>query len=438
MLNGPGVGIPAFIVAFVSASPLYLASRAWRLPWWLTLLVGSLPLSVCVVALIHWEPFNLSQATRLGYGVVLFLGATAWASTAMRRLALAIGMTVIGILVAMASIAGWVVGGDPLDVMSGTLGWHNQTAIVLVAAYALATAMTLLGGGGLAAYGTVTAGLTLTGVVLTSSRFGLALVAVPAVIGLVVAALRARRTLGGQPRSMAPLVRWAASSVGALVLTLVLRSPLLFARGDGTLNPAAGLIERGGLDGSFESRMSFWRAALGMGLDHPIAGGGLWSFARQGVCYSDRPVMWHPHSEWLYAWAQGGLIGLLPLLAVLVVGIVVLVVRSLRPVEGVPSLLSEPVRAGALVALVLSVAHLTTEYDLSYLPLLGSISLLGAVVAAPHLGGPQPRCRETSTIVALAVVVAVVAISAVAVAVDPRAEYFPWTGPLTTVCGALG
>jgi O-antigen ligase len=434
--SGPGVGRGTFVAAFMTALPLYLSTRAWRLPWWFTLLPALLPLSLAAVALVHWEPWNLAAAARLGYGVLLLLGATAWASSPRRRLGLGLAVLVLGLVALVCSIAGWIIAGDPLAVMRGSLDWHNQTAILLLGGYAIAICIGVLGDGRLAIAATVAASLLGTGIMLTNSRFGLALAAVPLFAALAFVAVRARRNRGLGRRALLPVMRWALSTAGVALLTLLLRSPLLFPAAVGTSNLAAGVIERGSLDASWGSRLGFWKAALAMGLDHPFAGSGLWSFAREGVCYSDRPVMWHPHSEWLYAWAQGGLLALVPLVGVLVVGVAVLVIRSIRPPLGVPSIWLEPARVGAAIALVLSVLHLTTEYDLSYLPLVGAMALYAALVAAPPMNPRHSRRRGIGTGASSAVIAALVlAVSLVALLVDPRADFFPWTGPLVNVCG---
>lgn len=449
-ISGAGIGRVAFLIAFASAVPLYLVSRAWRLPWWFTAIPAALPLSHWVVALLHWDVSSVSSASRLGYGVVLLLGATAWASTPTRRLALGVAFTAIGLEVLICSVAGWIAAGSPIEGMIGSLGPPNQTAMLLIAAYCIAVCLSVSSGRGLALYATITAGLLGSGVLLTNSRSGLVMIAVPASAALAIAIAQSIRARNWRWGGLAPVLRWATGVVVALLVAPLLRILLANAfgmsgaiaptagRGDeSALNPLAGVVHRGGLADSWSLRLAFWRAALAMGADHPLTGGGLGSFAKQGVCYAEQPVLWHPHNEWLYAWAQGGLLALVPLVGVVLVGVVVLALRALRPGPDARTLATEPVRIGALVALILAVVHLTTEYDLSYLALLGSMALSAALVAAPLIPAGRTKPARGSPIVAAALVGLVLVLSALGVIIDPRAEFFPWTGPVAVVCDAF-
>jgi hypothetical protein len=141
------------------------------------------------------------------------------------------------------------------------------------------------------------------------------------------------------------------------------------------------------------------------------------------------------------AWAQGGLVGLVPLVLVLVVGALLLAGRSLRPPVGGPPLAAEPARLGALITFCIAVAHLSLEYDLSYLPLVGLMALCAGVAVAPLVARPTPAVRgrrwSWPVVVSAGVALLSLAVSVAGIAIDPRMGLDPWTGPIYGACGSI-
>jgi len=397
--------------------PLYLASRAWRLPWWLQAGAASLPLSVLIVALVHADAAGATRATKFAATILLLLGTISWARTSRRRMVIAAAIGGLGVLQLMLSLPAWFSSTIPPLVLRGAVGWHNQLAGLEVVSLAVGLGLLVLARGWFAVAGAVATVVAATAVLISGSRFGLALAAVAVLAALLLGARLARAERRLEPL-LSPLV---ATAVGFL-LALLLRSPLVFPSSDGSA-PTLGAADRGDGADSFGARLDFWRAALGIGAEHPLAGVGLLSFDDYAACYELGYMSWQPHNEWMYAWAAGGVIMLAPMILILV-ALVALLVKSLRRLPSAADLRGDPGRWGGLVGISLAVAHQALEYDLWYPAILVLFALTGGIAAAPWTsrGSDRAGLRYAATgLVALAVIG-----GAAGLVLDPAAGTSPW------------
>lgn len=418
-LTGSGIAHDhvSLTIALATALPLWIFSRAWRLPWWLHAATASFPLSIALVALLHADPAGLSRATKLAYAVILFVGVVAWARSPKRRLALGLALVALVVFGFGVSWWRWLPASDPWALMRGTLGWHNQFAIHMVAGFAMGITVAVLARRRWAITGGAGAVLAGAGVLMSGSRFAGSLA-----IAAAVAALAAGLVVSIQRRTLWPPFRWLVVLGGALILPLILRSALFFPGQHTSADPLGTITQRGSPEGSGRARLIWWQSSWEMGLDNPFAGVGLLRFDDLVACYGGRP-WWHPHSEWAYAWAEGGLIATIPMLFLLA-ATVVLVVKSVRPLPTAAVLTSDPARWGAISAFVLSVAHLLTEYNLFYPVLLAMMALSGGIACAPLISR-IPRSRRHDW-VAWTLMGAVVLVAVAGIAFDPTIGTLPW------------
>jgi hypothetical protein len=176
-------------------------------------------------------------------------------------------------------------------------------------------------------------------------------------------------------------------------------------------------------------RLKFWGDALRLGAGSPLVGIGLQAFGRALQCVRDTSLTSHPHNEYLLAWAEGGIVAALPVLAVLV-GVVWLVVAALRRpldpevrrgIRWLPSgaeLRDDPVRWGALLALVVAAGHAAFDFDWAYPALLALTGIVGGIAAAP-LFATRQRISTPVALVNLTLVALLVAAAVTGYLIDP-------------------
>lgn len=403
----------AQLVGIGALVPMYLMGRGWRLPWWLHVGALALPISILVIALAHDTGAGASRATRYAYGALALLAALAWSSTATRRVLLACGLIVVAWFEFAASWFLWWRGGDPGALVRGVFDWHNQQGAFMVGALAVALGLLVLGRGWVTWAGAFGVAFSATGVLLSGSRAALVL----ALVGLAVAL-----AVGLLVRRWWAVLRLAGAALVGVTLAWLLRSSLFFpgsAAGGGGV-----VVDRGNsVESTFEARFDFWRVAAQMGIDHPLTGVGLGQYGPYSTCYGDMlDYSSHPHNEWLFGWAEGGIVGLLPLLAVLAV-VVVLLVRSLLPWPRSVALAGDPARWGGLLAILLLMVHLAFDFDWYYPALVGLAGFTGALAGAPLLAHAvdRPAGRRRGGVM-LGLVVVLLAAAVVGFAIDPLRE----------------
>lgn len=382
------IGIALAVAALVAVRP-WLVVRAVDLV--LAAAVATAPVVVCLVDPTHW--FGASQAASYAYAALLFVTVRAYAVTSARRLAL-VGLF-LGAAVAQVAWAmiPWVGGGDPSVALVGTFYWHNQLAAFLLAPVVLGAGLAAIGTGPLRLAGMVAAILSTAGIVLSTSRASMALlalawVAAAALALLSASALRSRAFAAGRVLGL--------GAVAALV-TVLLPGPPLFAHRVAALAATSARAQGQSLDQNGGYRIDFWRQALKVFGHHPVTGGGFGSFGR--LAAEVDPHGAHSalvHSGLLQPLTDGGLVlGLPVLLAVALVGLGL--VRRLLPSawradQGAVTLLA----LGALLLL----AHSAVDFDWTYPSLLAMSAVVAgaALASSPSAPAAEPTGSRTAVV----------------------------------------
>lgn len=385
--NDAGLSGPWLPVALAATLPLYLVGRGWRLPWWMHAVAAALPLSLVLVAVAHGYGDGAARATRFGYGALLALAVAGWATTVRRRLVVGVGVALLAADQYITAWYPWWGGQDPTKLMWGSFYWHNQFAIYLVIGIAVAAMLAVTWRRIVVLLGFLVTFLAGAGVVASGSRASLALLG-----GVLLVAA----AIGWAVHRWHGLVRGLALPVGIAMAALLMTSTVFFPGSDAAGDVTAGLEDRSSAGNSITERLRFWGDAVRLGAGAPLVGIGLQGFGRALQCERDTSLTSHPHNEYLLAWAEGGVLAALPVLAVLV-GVVWLVIASLRrPVDAgaarrfrrLPSaeeLRADPVRWGALLALVVAAGHAAFDFDWAYPALLAMTGIVGGLAAAPVL-----------------------------------------------------
>jgi len=449
VLDGIGSGTRTLVVAIATVAPLFVLARPWRLPWWLLTMAAAMPAAPLIVALAHGELAGVDRIGKYAYFGMLLVSLLGWAITPARRLWLGLGVVALGLVELVPSVSSWVEGGDPSRLLVGLLQWHNQYADFELVPYAVAAGIAVFGARALplprpiravlqAAAG-IAAAVIGASILPTASRYGIALGGAVSLVVLATAIL-----VGIRRRQWWILVRAAALAAGVAAAAIILTSPLLFPQSQGGVGPADPLHNvlarsNAGND-SFNGRTPLWTAALRMGAAHPLVGAGLLQFARYAPCYAVQKLTaleWHPHDDWLYGWAEGGIVGLLPLLA-LTAALVVLAVRRLRPLPSMEALVGDAARWGGLVAIGAATAALVLEYDLVYPPILAMIAAAGGLAGAGRPPAPGATRTGRAALVAFLALALLVVVGFVAVAIDPLHGGAPWIveRPYPSTCSA--
>ncbi len=416
LVSRADAGLAGYVVLWgiLSALPLYVVGRGWRLPWWLHLGAAALPVSVFIVAIATNDGwYGASRAARYGYGAVLLLAVVAWATTPRRRIVIASIASLVVLDQYTTAWFPWWGSGNPSHLMFGTFYWHNQFAAYCVAGAAFAVMLAILGRRVIALIGVVVLIFATTGALASGSRMGLIFLGVVFLAAAVVSAItRGRRGLA----------RWAALVLASAATSVFMSSRLFFARSSWPWETVAGRSANGSFESSGVSRLEFWRVGLLMGRDHPLTGGGLLNFGPLSACYARTSYSSNTHNEWVLAWAEGGAVALVPMLAVLV-GVIWLLVRSLRPLPRASTLLADPGRWGGLLAVLLLLAHVGVDFDWSYPALVGMAGIAGGVALAPLLNqswiAREARAGRWRAVAAVTLLVCLLAASVAGRTLDP-------------------
>jgi putative inorganic carbon (HCO3(-)) transporter len=305
----------AFVVAWLRRQPWPAAFPPRQVS--LALLLWLLVLLVSAVMAPSHQAATLAALSRPLSGVLLLWSVTLLATTPARWMAIARGLAVGGMLVAMVGLAEASGSSVVLSVLSGlhdgpvplgdvpriasTLSHPNVAAIVLELTLPFVGAWAVTTRGWLRAVMALAAGGVLLALVQTFSRAGV----VAACLGLSL-----MFALGGSRRMVVPLGLTLGTVAAALAWAAV-ADPGLDRR------LSAGLDEASTIQ---PARPVFWSVALRMYADHPWLGVGLdnfrWQFADYSGIAADNLGI-HAHNQYLELLADTGLLGLLLWLAVL-------------------------------------------------------------------------------------------------------------------------
>ena len=386
------------VVGVVSVIPLFIAGRAWRLPWWIHAAGAAVPVSVLMVGLTAdggW--FGAARATRYGWGLLAAIALMAWATTPKRRIVAASGVIVLALDQYVTAWFPWWGGGDPARLMTGTFGWHNQLAAYCLIGAAVAMVMAMLANRIVVLLAVLGFALSGAGIVASGSRSTLALLVVVAIVGLALAVFT---------RGVRGFGRWVVTCALAIGTTFFMASAFFFPNASEAA-PFDAVVGRGSGASSWVARLDHWRVALEMGAEYWLTGSGLATYGLRSQCFDRQYYTSNPHNEWLLAWSEGGLIMLLPMVALLV-GAVMVAVRSVRPIPGRVRLLADPGRWAALLGLVMALGHVAFDFDWAYPSLVVIAGIVAGIAAAPVVSR-RPRGTRWHLIALFAAVALVTA-----------------------------
>ena len=409
-----GAGLDGFwsvAPGLLTALPILVLCRVWRLPTWWVLLAASLPASIIATAVLApggWAGSERSAA--YGYGALAFLAVASFAVTPARRLTAAVALGLVVLDQFSQSWLAWWGSQDPHRMLSGSFNWHNQfgafcgVGVVVLTVLALVAEPRRLRG----TTAFVTAVLV-TGLLGSASRAAVLVVAVACIAALIIAA----RSVG----LVRALARAATVAGLSLALGLFLRSTIFFEQWSW---PWASLLSRsiqsatgdGGnfqpVTGNASARVEYWLAGFRMFREHPLVGSGLTTFgdATRWLLPPGLQRSVDPHNEVVRAFAEGGLLGGLPVVTVFLAALVLLVSLLRRGFVVADVVATDPGRlAGALGALPL-LTHALVDFDWSYPTLAmaaGWCLALGAAGAATTKGTSRASRRLATAAVVVAV-----------------------------------
>lgn len=381
------IGLATLVPALLVLRPdRRVAGRTWAV-------AAAVPLAAalsCAASPRGWA--GAGDVALWTYAALLFLLARAYATTAARTTAVALAVVALGVHQVNAALVPWLGGGDPGRPMIGTFYWHNQFAVWTAAAALAGGAAALLGRRYVALAGGAAFAVCATGVVLSTSRATLALLAL-AWLGLGAAAVRARRTRGA--------ARWAAASLAVPLLATLLTGPLVFDTSGSALGATERRAAAESVSGNAAYRLDYWRAAVAVTGEHPFTGTGAGGYKTAALDHLPAGMQGSPyvHNGLLQAFAEGGL----PLgLALAVAASCAAWMCVQRSREALRANTFAPL--GLAAAALVLMAHAVVDFDTAYaaLPALAALAAGGAGAAAAR-PGTRPGTRPARRVPTLAV-----------------------------------
>ena len=374
-------------IGLLLAAVAVVTTRAWRSTSPVALvvacLVGALPMVICLVDPTHW--LAATQAATYPYGVALFLTVRSYGTTADRRTWM-LGLVLAAAVAQFAwGFVAWHTMGYPDARMVGRFFWHNQFAAFLLVPAVVGVGLAVEGTSRLRLVGAVTAVLASTGVVLSTSRATMALLAV----GWLGAGVLAVAATSSSRARYAAGARWAGLAATTGAVMYLLPGPPFF---DHRVTPWAATAARAvgepvGTNGVY--RTEFWRQAVQVFERHPLTGGGFGSFGRLSRLVDPQGAHANfVHNGFLQAFTDGGLLLGLPVIVACLMVLVGLAAR-LRPRSWGTG--QNAVASLALGSMLLAV-HGAVDFDWSY----PSLMALAAVLAALALPGRSTDSEATA------------------------------------------
>jgi O-antigen ligase len=381
------VGLAALVPALLVLRPgRNVPLRAWAV-------AAAVPLAAavsCAASPRGWA--GAGDVALWTYAALLFLVTRAYATTTARKTAVALAVAALGVHQVNAALIPWLGGGDPGRPMIGTFYWHNQFAAWTAAAALAGGAAALLGRRYVALAGGAAFGVCATGVLLSTSRATLALLAL-AWLALGAAAVRARRTRGA--------ARWAAASLAVPLLATLLTGPLAFDAGGSALGATGRRAAAESVSGNAAYRLDYWRAAVAVTAEHPLTGTGAGGYRTAALDHLPAGMQGSPyvHNGLLQAFAEGGLPLGLALAAAVSCAAWTCLRRSREALRA-----NDFARLGLAAAALVLMAHALVDFDTAYaaLPALAALAVggLGAVRPVTARAATRPAHRVPTAAVA--------------------------------------
>lgn len=294
------LGIPIALLALVAVRPWAVLSTR--------LLAGATGTTVATVAVCLLDPTHWyagSQAASYAYAAVLLVAVCAYARTPGRRtwlLALLLG---IGVAQFAWAFVAWHGLGDPSNAMYGRFFWYNQFAAFELAPAVIGLGLAVSGAVPLRLPGAAAAVLGSAGVVLSTSRASMALLALGWLLAAAVALVGAP-TVAARAKVAWRWVVLAAVTAGVL---FVVTGPPFFDQRGSVLGATASRSVGQPVTQNGVYRLDFWRQALHLIREHVLTGTGFGSFGRQTrLLDPTAPHANFVHNGFLQAINDGGLL----------------------------------------------------------------------------------------------------------------------------------
>ena len=393
----------------LSVLPAVIVTLPWRrvaaVEW---AAVAALAGSAVVIAVT--SPTGWTGALQVGgwaYAAAMFLAVRSFCTDDRRRSAVVVGLAVVGLEQFSRAWLPWWGGRDPAKRMIGTFYWHNQfAAYVLGAALVAIVLVALLPASRARLLAAVCAPFCVAGVVFSTSRACLALLAA----GLTFLLAR-----GVHRRDWMSVRRVVLVSVGSAALAVLMSSTLVFpGNGGSPFGATARRASEEGLVSNGAYRFGFWEAAWGAWLDRPVLGAGFESFAQTSAHHMDPGAVRSPsaHNGVLQALAEGGLVHGLVVIAILAALLWAATAR-LRDLWSSGRSETSPVAAAAALGLGALLLHAVTDFDWFFPSLLALTAALAAVAVRPR--PPRGAAASFGPVTGAVAVAAMLAVSTAAV-----------------------
>ncbi|MCA1832486.1 MAG: O-antigen ligase family protein [Actinobacteria bacterium] len=406
----------ALPLGLIAAGVAFVVCRPWqRLRLRTIAIAASVPLAaygVCLMSPTGWSGAPVAAAYTLA--ALCFLTTAAFARSPGRRALVLALMGLAGFDQFRRSFLAWWGGENPGAKMIGTFYWHNQYGTYLAAIALVGAAVAIEGRSRLRVAGWALALVASSGVVLSASRASIALLAGGWIVLGVVAAR-------GTP-AKGTLLRCAALPLAVVGAVFLLTSAVLFPGTSGS-SPVGGVTSRGVSGETAESsahfRLEFWRAAVNVAVDRPLAGAGLGGYGTAASEYLPLGMQRSPyaHNVYLQDVAEGGLLLGLPL-AASALAVAFAAVRRIAASRAAPGWQLSV--APALAALLL-LLHAGLDFDWVYPALFAFVALLGGLTTSGDRDdNGDPLGARRARVVAVAVLVGLAAASTLAVRADEQ------------------
>jgi O-antigen ligase len=368
-----GRGVHALLVFALVTLAAFVALAGWRLPareLAAATVLAAAAVAVCVRAATGWA--GMDAAAGYVVAAAAYLVTRRYADGPSRRTFVLAAVCLAGVEQFGAAFLPWWGGRDSSAQMTGTFYWHNPYAAFLLPGAILGLGLALRGERPWRLVGWVSAPLCTAGVVFSSSRATLAVLAA-GWVAVLATSVRCRRLL----RRAAGVTLVTAGAV------LLLPGPPFF---DHWRSPFAATASRAaagetiGQNGHY--RMQFWREAVAVFRHHPIHGAGYHSLATASALYT--PTGWArsplAHNGYLQALTDGGLLLAGPFLFALAVvawrAARPLLAAARRPLAG-----ADPVDRAVQLVVLGALAHSAVDFDWSHPSILVELALLAGCLA---------------------------------------------------------
>lgn len=405
-----GAGVHAELLFAAVLVPIVVVARAWRAPTGSVIaaaIVAAAALVVCVVSPTGWWGSNV--ATGYVISAAVYVVARRYARDARRTNSIAAAICLAGIFEFGQGLSSWLATRSPSAVMSGNFEWHNPFAAFLLPGAVVGTGLAAWHRRPWSVLGAASAVLCSAGVVLSTSRATLAVLAVAWVV-----------MFAGHIRDRIAFVRLVGVFLIAVAVTFLLPGPPFFSHRVSPLSGASARAQSGqtlGQNGSV--RLDFWREAAAVAMHQPVVGSGFHGLGTASALYT--PINW-VHKEvafdgYLQPLSDGGLLLGVPFLF----GVAVIAFWALRRfLSLIRSRSGSPDRSVTLalsVALLGAFAHSVVDYDWSDPATMAEVALIAACLAPAISGKAAGRVFPRSGLRRLTVVAVVVLIGSLAVCV---------------------